>query len=291
MMNEPPSDQDRKPRRPHPLEAPPTSDASDQQGGPRPQRVMLHMPVVKPYAVWVLIGFNALIYIVVQFLIADSLQQQEVYQWAWNNHTAVLQFGEYHRLLTSMFLHSLDSPFHIVFNMFALYAIGITVERFFGHTRFLVVYFLGGLTGSIFSVLLSPADVVSVGASGAVFAIFGAEMVFLYNHRKLFGEMARTQFRQLVVIALLNFAFGIFSTLSASGTAIDNWAHIGGFIGGGVITWFIGPILIPRRHPTQPGALTIEDINPLNQRYQPLLAYVSVMLLLLLAGTVLARSL
>ncbi len=248
------------------------------------------MPVVRPIAVWVLIALNALVYIAVQFFMSET-QAFDFYSALWNNQTAVLVEGDYHRLLTSMFLHSYVQPFHIVFNMYALYAIGITVERFFGHVRFLLIYFLSGLAGSVLSILLNPPSVTAVGASGAVFGIFGAEMVFLYNHRKLFGQMASNQLRQLAIVALLNLAIGFFSTLTAGagGAAIDNWAHIGGFVGGAVLAWFIGPILIPRKHPTQDNALTIEDINPLENRTQPLFIYASVLLSALVVGTILAR--
>jgi rhomboid protease GluP len=280
MLNEP--SKDKKPRRPHPLEAPPPKPDPEKYRG---QQVTLHMPVSKPYAVWVLIGINALVYIIAQYVMTP-VQQFDFYNGAWNNQQAVLEFGEYHRLTTAMFLHSLNIPFHIVFNMFALYAIGVTVERFFGTVRFLLVYFLGGITGSILSVLLNGPSVNSVGASGAVFAIIAAEIVFLFNHRKLFGEMAQNQLRQLVIITLLNLAVGVFGAVSSSsGGQIDNWGHIGGFLGGFIIAYFIVPVFIPRKHPTQPNALTIEDINPLNKHYQTLLLFVSGLLFLLVAGT------
>lgn len=284
MMNDPNSEQGKKPRRPHPLEQQdyhPERPQQPQQSG----QVMLRMPVVKPYAVWVLIGINGLIYILVRFLMNDDTAF-DFYANAWNNQTAVLADGEFYRMVTSMFLHSLELPVHIVFNMYALYAIGITVERFFGHARFLMVYFLGGIGGSLLSVLLNGPDVVSVGASGAVFAIFGAEMVFLYKHQKLFGRMAQVQLRQLIIIGGINLLFGFVSTLDPSGASIDNWGHIGGFIGGVIVAWIIGPVLIPQRHPTQPDALTIEDINPLEKNTQPMLAYISALMIVLLIGTV-----
>ena len=73
--------------------------------------------------------------------------------------------------LTAMFLHA--NAAHILFNMMALWSIGQTVERMYGRWRFLAIYLLGGLLGSAFSVMLGGGS--SVGASGAVFAIFGAE--------------------------------------------------------------------------------------------------------------------
>ncbi len=285
MTNQPPPP-DKKIRKPHPLEAPPapkTINPEDYRG----QRVMLRMPVVPPYVVWVLIAVNSLIYVVVRFLMDDQ-QVLNVYQSLSNNSVQVLVNSEYHRLLTSMFLHSYSLPFHIVFNMYALYIIGVNVERFYGHTRFIIIYFLGGLGGSILSVLLNTPNTFSVGASGAVFAVFAAQIVFLYNHRKLFGEMAQVQLRQAVIIAVLNLGIGFLTALdTGSGVNIDNWGHVGGMLGGFGLAWYIGPILIPKRHPEQADALAIDDINPLERRIQPVLAYVSCLLILLLVGVML----
>lgn len=291
MLNEPGSENQDNQRR-HPLldYAEKQERLAQERKQPPQGQVLLRMPVVRPRAVWVLIGINVLIYVIAVYVLPIQ-QLEELYQWGANSHTAVLKQGEYHRLLSAMFLHSPITPAHIIFNMYALYAIGITIERFFGHARFLWIYFLGGLAGSITSVVLNPPSITSVGASGAVFAIFGAEMVFLYKHRKLFGKMAQNQLMQLVVVAVLNFGVGIATALSSDAQIrIDNWGHIGGFIGGVVLAWFITPILLPKRHPTQANALTIEDVNPLEKHTQVLLAFASVLLGLLLIGTFLARG-
>lgn len=282
MSNDP--DEKKKQRRVHPLEAqPPPPEPSPES--PREQRVILHIPVVKPYVMQALIAINAAIFFIA-FYIIDQQQFRDLYDWGANNHRYVLQNGQLHRLFSAMFLHG--NLMHVVFNMYALWIIGQTVERFFGHARFALIYFLGGLAGSLLSVLLNPASVTSVGASGAVFAIFGAEMVFLYKHQKLLGEMAQAQLRQLVILAGINFLFGIASSFNTSGVSIDNWGHIGGFIGGIALAWIIGPIYIPRRHPTQPDHLAITDINPLEKNQQQVLAYVSVLTITLIVGIVLA---
>lgn len=288
MTNQPASSDDNKRRRrPHPLEAPPTRDSIDTEQY-RGQRVTLRMPVVPPYAVWVLIAVNSIIYVVANFLLGDA-QARSLYEMAWSNHTRVLSDGQYYRLFSAMFLHSDQLILHILFNMYALYIIGVMVERFYGHSRFLIIYFLGGLGGSVLSVLLNPPNVVSVGASGAVFAVFGAQIVFLYRHRKLFGAAAKAHLQQAVLIAVFNFAIGFINALdSGAAVNIDNWGHVGGFAGGMVLAWFISPVFIPKRHPDQADALTIEDINPLESRYQPVLIYISVLLAALLVGSFLA---
>lgn len=296
-----PNDPSRPPqrnRRPHPLEQQPPPRRSyddddngddDNGGARRPGMLPVRLPLTNPIATYVLIGINSLIFVVTHFIMSP-LELRDVYNWGASNHTAVLEFGEYYRLITAMFLHG-GLP-HVLFNMYALYIIGQTVERFFGTPRFLLIYFLGGLGGSVLSVLLNSPQVTSVGASGAVFAIFGAEMVFLYRHRRLLGPAATFQLRQLLVIAGINFAYGLATSLApGDGVRIDNWGHVGGWLGGLALAWIIGPILVVRPHPHEPGMLVGEDLNPLEDRYQPLLAYAVLLLGLLAVGTLVVRVL
>ena len=176
----------------------------------------------------------------------------------------VLVQGEVQRLFTAMFLHA--SLMHLFFNMYALYIIGRNVEALFGHARFLLIYLLGGLTGSLLSVALGSTNpwlsVPSVGASGAVFAIFGAEMVWLYRHRRLPGVAARRQLRSLLMVLGLNLAIGLLSSTGAGAMRIDNWAHLGGLAGGLALAWAIGPVYRPQPHPTLVGVLQLRDGNP-----------------------------
>lgn len=176
----------------------------------------------------------------------------------------VLVQGEVQRLFTAMFLHA--GLMHLVFNMYALYVIGRGVEGLFGHARFLLVYLLGGLTGSLLSVALGSTNpwtsVPSVGASGAVFAIFGAEMVWLFRHRRLLGAAAGHQLRSLLMVLGLNLALGLLSSTGVGGMRIDNQAHLGGLAGGLALTWAIGPVYRPQPHPTLVGAFRLRDRNP-----------------------------
>jgi rhomboid protease GluP len=268
-------------KRPHPLEAPPTPlpPANDPQQPQRP-RVMIHIPAVQPRIIWGLITINIAIFIAA-FYVMDAKELNRFYNWGANSRDAVRNSGEYYRLISSMFLHGNEA--HIFFNMYALYLIGQTVERFFGYTRFLIIYFLGGLTGSILSVLFNDAGA-SVGASGAVFAIFGAEMIFLYRHKKLLGKVAESQLRQLILIAVMNFAVGLLTTMNSTGVQIDNWGHLGGLAGGLALAWIIGPVFIPKLHPDQSGALIAADENPLQRSILPVLIYAVGLLILVTTG-------
>ncbi len=140
--------------------------------------------------------------------------------------------GQLWRLVTPMFLHG--SVIHIGFNMYALMTIGTNLEKRFGHGRFLILYFMGSFAGNVFSFLLSPNP--SLGASTSIFGLLGAEMVFFYQNRKIFGSGARSALQNVISVAAINFLIGL------SG-GIDNWGHLGGLLGGLVFTWFAGPRL------------------------------------------------
>jgi rhomboid protease GluP len=142
--------------------------------------------------------------------------------------------GAYWRLLTATFLHA--NLIHIFFNGYALYALGPETERIYGTQRFLALYFLAGLAGSLASYLLSPA--VSVGASGAIFGLIGGLGVFYYINRAALGDFGRAQVQNMVTIAMINLFIGF----AAQGT-IDNWGHLGGLVGGALAGFALAPRL------------------------------------------------
>jgi rhomboid protease GluP len=140
--------------------------------------------------------------------------------------------GQLWRLVTPMFLHG--SIAHIAFNMYALVVIGSELERRFGHWRFLLLYGLGGFAGNVLSFLISPSP--SLGASTAIFGLLGAEIVFFYQNRELFGSGARRALQNVLTVAAINLFIGL-------SPGIDNWGHLGGLFGGLIFTWFGGPKL------------------------------------------------
>jgi rhomboid protease GluP len=142
--------------------------------------------------------------------------------------------GEYWRLLTATLLHA--SLIHIFFNGFALYALGPETERIYGTRRFLALYWLAGLSGSIASFALSPAP--AVGASGAIFGLIGGLGVFYYLNRRMLGQFGRAQLQGMIAIAGINLLIGF----AAQGT-IDNWGHLGGLIGGALAGLALAPRL------------------------------------------------
>ncbi|HWP62336.1 MAG TPA: rhomboid family intramembrane serine protease [Candidatus Binatia bacterium] len=150
--------------------------------------------------------------------------------------------GEWWRLWTVTLVHGLP-PFgylHLAFNMYALYLAGSLVEQLYGSRLFALLYLLGAASGSVASVLVG-GDRPSVGASGAVFALFGVLLAVSRSHHPLVDRRARALLAQLGPIVAFNLVFGF---LNAG--AIDNAAHVGGLVGG---LW-LGFVLVPGRVPT-----------------------------------------
>ncbi|HEX2196676.1 MAG TPA: rhomboid family intramembrane serine protease [Actinomycetota bacterium] len=141
--------------------------------------------------------------------------------------TAHIADGQFYRLLTSIFLHApLRGSFsilHIAFNMYVLSMYGPQVEQTFGTARFVFFYFATGFFASAVSYNLNDC-IVGYGASGAVFGMFGVLLVYLYNRRS--STIASAYLRDIGIFIAINLMFGF--TIRG----IDNFAHIGGLIGG-----------------------------------------------------------
>lgn len=129
--------------------------------------------------------------------------------------------GEYFRLFCAIFLHT--NIVHLVCNMYSLYVIGPQVEGFFGKLKYLFIFIFGGICGGLLSVTFNDWNIVSVGASSALFGILGALCYFGYHYRVYFGNIIKSQ---ILPIIILNVMIGLMSS------GIDNFAHIGGLIGG-----------------------------------------------------------
>lgn len=143
--------------------------------------------------------------------------------WGSNFGPAVLD-GQWWRLLTGTFLHGGFS--HLFFNMLVLYYSGRLAERMYGSSRFLLLYLVAGLTGSIATLLWYPV-VNSVGASGAILGVFGGLLAFMGNTNN--GVPARVMGEQ-VIAAMALVGFNLFGGFASTG--VDNAAHVGGLLGG-----------------------------------------------------------
>ena len=116
--------------------------------------------------------------------------------------------------------------------MYSLCIVGRQIEDFFGKWKYLVIYLLSGISGCLLSVGFNP-DILSVGASGAIFGLFGALLYFGYNYRGYIGTIIKSQ---VLPIVIYNLFLGFFIT------GIDVFAHIGGLIGGILVANMLGTI-------------------------------------------------
>lgn len=134
--------------------------------------------------------------------------------------------GEVWRLFTAMFLHG--SVGHLLGNCTILYILGMACEHGLGVAKTALVYIVSGLAGSLLSLAASPGP--SVGASGAIFGLSGAVILFMYRNRNTLFVRDKRIGGVLLVWALYQIIVGFTSPV------IDNFAHIGGFLGGAAVT-------------------------------------------------------
>ncbi len=174
----------------------------------------------------ILIGICLLAFIAMYIFGNGSENTMTLVMFGANVQSLVKQ-GEIWRLLTSIFLHI--GIIHLLVNMYALYVIGHQLESFLGKFKYLIVFLVSGIVGSLLSVVIHES--VSAGASGAIFGLLGSLLYFGYHYRLYLGTVLRTQ---IIPVILLNLIIGFMLP------GIDNFAHIGGLIGGYLITMALG---------------------------------------------------
>ena len=145
---------------------------------------------------------------------------------------AVVADGQWWRLLSAMFLHG--GLEHLVLNMLSLFIVGRMTELYFGSRVMLAIYLASGLLGFLFSLFVHPVSVV-IGASGAIFGLFGAMGGYALFHRRRLGRRYRLFMKEFGAVLGLNLLAGLLMP------GIDLSAHIGGLIPG-----FVGGYLAIR---------------------------------------------
>ena len=145
--------------------------------------------------------------------------------------------GESWRLATGMFLHAGFG--HLIGNCLAIYVLGMTAEQAWGRLRSLGIYFVSGLAASFASAFLEPRP--SVGASGAIFGLMGAAVVFFRRHGGSFYPRNRRIGNALLGWGLLQLVLGSLSPI------VDNWAHFGGLAAGAVFGFTMESRLFQKR--------------------------------------------
>lgn len=172
-----------------------------------------------------IIAINVIVYIFSALFsanIIDMDMQTLVEMGALFGPLVVLK-GEWWRLFTAMFLHG--GMTHILMNMFSLYLIGRGVEIYFERKAYISIYLFSGLLGGLASLYMHP-DSVGIGASGAIFGIFGALAGFFLAHRDKIGTQAKAFMKDFGMVLGINLVLGL------SIPSIDVSAHIGGLVVG-----------------------------------------------------------
>ncbi len=173
---------------------------------------------------YILIGINIIFYILSAYLSGSIFNiDPRVLIVLGAKYNPLIQQGQYYRLITAMFLHG--GLLHIFLNMYALKATGEIVESIYGKTKFIIIYFLSGIVSSLASYIFS--DGVSVGASGAIFGLLGACLIFASKMKEKIGKSFLTNILSVIAI---NIFIGI------TMPNIDNFGHIGGLLGGILIS-------------------------------------------------------
>lgn len=184
---------------------------------------------------YILIALNVAIYIYGALVGGNLLVTPDsvVYQWGQVN-LYVFQ-GVYHQLFTSMFIHA--TIFHLAGNMLFLLIFGLRGEEMFSLPEYLAIYLVGGLVGNLASLVFGPYFI-SVGASGAIFSLFGACIIYRRGHM-----------RQSIIGALV-YAFFLF--FISTGEGVNIIAHLGGLLFG----LLIGYLIAKTRKPKDPYTLS-----------------------------------
>jgi len=178
---------------------------------PRPQR---------PWLTGTLLGVMGAVFLLelaLQYLL--GLEEVVVYLLLGAKYNALIAAGQYWRLITSVFLHG--GLEHLLFNALALWVWGRYIEAMLGKWRYLTVFLAAGVAGALCSYVFSPY--LSVGASGAIFGLFGALLYFRQVRRDLFDRFFGPR---VILLIVINVAMGFLMP------NIDIYGHLGGLLGG-----------------------------------------------------------
>lgn len=176
-----------------------------------------------------LIVINVLVFLAMEIL-GDTQSTQFLYEHGGMYWPSVLEQGQWYRLVTHMFLHAGGE--HLLNNMFMLGILGYQIEKNYGSIRYILTYFVSGIGGAVLSALFEMQmgeAAVCIGASGAVFGIFGAMLVMIFKNRRQMGEVSAP--RLLILFVLM-----VFGNMEEG---IDWMAHLGGALLGVVMAFIL----------------------------------------------------
>jgi rhomboid protease GluP len=241
----------------------------------QPGPVRLQLPRSRVWLSWVLLG--GILLVALSQFVSTTLLEGDLPLALGAKDNRLIEAGQWWRLITPMFLHL--NLVHLAFNAYALYVLGSEVESLYGTPRFAAIYLLAGLAGNVASFVFSPYP--SAGASTALFGLIATELAFFYRNRDVLGPVGQRRLGNILVIVAINFAMGL------SG-AVDNFGHLGGFIGGALLGW----LLCPQYQVAMagPGNLPwIVDINSLQRAWRGVVL-VALAIVAIACAVILARS-
>lgn len=180
--------------------------------------------ILEPKKPFVTIGLLLVIGLVYLYGLMTS---SDVLVYNFGVYRDFIRDGEIYRLLTGTFIHI--DLIHLLCNCYALFVIGSMVEGYYGKKKYSIIYLVSALTGSLLSICMSGSF--SIGTSGAIFGLLGSLLYFGYHYRVYFGSVI---IARIIPVIIINLAIGFMIS------GIDNFAHIGGLIGGFLISKSLG---------------------------------------------------
>ena len=180
-----------------------------------------------PIVTYIIMAICIVLFIMMEVFSGGSTNSSTLLKYGANLDVLVKE-GEYYRLFTCMFLHI--GIMHLACNMYSLYVVGREVESLFGKIKYIIIYVLSGIFGSIMSIAFTH-NTISAGASGAIFGLLGALLYFGIHYRTYLGDAIK---RSVIPIIVINLLIGFFSE------GIDLAAHIGGLVGGVLVAMMVG---------------------------------------------------
>ena len=183
----------------------------------------------KPVITVLLVAVNVIVYLILE-MVGSTGDAEFMMKMGAAWPPSILE-GEYWRFLSSTFMHF--SFEHILNNMLVLACAGAILEKALGHIKYLLLYLLAGVGGSVlsfFQMIYSGEYAVSAGASGAIFGIIGALLWIVIRHR---GRYESLTGKGLVFMIVISLYYGI------SSGGVDNWGHIGGLLMGFILSMIL----------------------------------------------------
>lgn len=181
----------------------------------------------KPIITYSIITLCILLF-ALMYILGNGSKDIETLLFFGANLDDLVRNGDFYRLVTCIFLHI--GFFHLLCNMYSLYIIGKEIESLYGKIKYLIIFLGSGICGSILSTAFTH-NTVSAGASGAIFGLLGSLLYFGYYYRAYLGNSIKKSILPVIAINLF---------IGFTNSGIDNAAHIGGLVGGILISMMVG---------------------------------------------------